>query len=319
MTPTAIYDIIGYSVYAIKNMNEFGGRNMNHTLENDRLRITVDDHGAELCSIFDKDNKREILWQADPVFWKRHAPVLFPNVGRHYKDCWRLNGDCYDSRQHGFARDMDFSCTAKTTDSVTHLLTSTDKTRESYPFDFTFSVTHTLAGHDILIRWNIQNTGSQRMYFTIGGHPAFNVPVLEGTEQTDYYLTFEDQTSIPYLLLDPVWGTAQTGTQYRLDPDCGKLRIHPHMFDKDALIFSDGVIQKAGIAFPDGTPYLELTCKGFPNFGIWSVPGAPFICLEPWMGRCDDCGFEGDVSDKPGINQVDPGNTFTSTYSIRIF
>ena len=292
---------------------------MLHTLENSRLCIAIDDHGAELSSIYDKDYQREILWQADPSYWKRHAPVLFPNVGRHYKDCWRLDGVQYSSKQHGFARDKDFICVEKTDCSVTHLLKSDDDTKAVYPFDFELFITHTLREQDITVSWNVHNTGTRKMYFTIGGHPAFNVPVLEGTKQTDYYLTFDNRTSIPYLLLDPSSGTAQTEKQYQLELTDGKFLIQPDMFDRDALIFSEGVIQKAGIAFPDGTPYLELCCDGFPNFGIWSVPKAPFICLEPWMGRCDDSVFTGSLFEKQNINEVIPQETFTSQYSIHIF
>ena len=106
---------------------------MIHTIENDYLRVSVDDHGAELCSIFDKVHNREVIWQADPAYWKRHAPVLFPNVGRHFEDHYRINGVEYPSSQHGFARDSEFTCVDMTADSITHRLKSSDATRENYP------------------------------------------------------------------------------------------------------------------------------------------------------------------------------------------
>ena len=109
---------------------------MIHTIENDYLRVSVDDHGAELCSIFDKVHNREVIWQADPAYWKRHAPVLFPNVGRHFEDHYRINGVEYPSSQHGFARDSEFTCVDMTADSITHRLKSSDTTRENYPYDF---------------------------------------------------------------------------------------------------------------------------------------------------------------------------------------
>ena len=107
-----------------------------HTLENDRLAITIDDHGAELSRIFDKKNNRDVLWEADPKFWKRHAPILFPNVGRHYEANYRYKGVTYPSQAHGFARDTDFTLFSETETSVTHRITSTPETKKGYPFDF---------------------------------------------------------------------------------------------------------------------------------------------------------------------------------------
>ena len=126
------------------------------------------------------------------------------------------------------------------------------------------------------------------MYFAIGGHPAFNVPVLPDTKRSDYRLTFDGQDSLTYLLLDPETGTAKA--------------------DEEATLK------------PDGTPYLEMRCVGFPNFGIWSASqDAPFVCLEPWMGRCDDCGFTGDLSEKPFINHLKMDEMFETAYTIEVF
>ena len=122
---------------------------MIHTIENDYLRVSVDDHGAELCSIFDKVHNREVIWQADPAYWKRHAPVLFPNVGRHFEDHYRINGVEYPSSQHGFARDSEFTCVDMTADSITHRLKSSDATRENYPYDFELKIKHVLEKNQV--------------------------------------------------------------------------------------------------------------------------------------------------------------------------
>lgn len=156
------------------------------------------------------------------------------------------------------------------------------------------------------------------MYFTIGGHPAFRVPVREGESQSDYRLTFEGQDALTYLLIDTSVGTVVADEPHTLSLENGTCAIDAHMFDKDALVFDNGQIQKAGILFPDGTPYLTLTSEGFPNFGIWSVPGAPFVCLEPWMGRCDDCGFEKPLSEKANINVLKPDEEFIKSYQITV-
>lgn len=292
---------------------------MTHTLENEMLRIRINDHGAELCEIYDKENDRQVLWNADPAHWKRHAPVLFPNVGRYYGDHCLINGQLYQCGQHGFARDMEFLCTEKTDESVTHLLTSTDDTEKIYPFRFELYITHRLCKKDITVSWRVLNKDTATMYFTIGGHPAFRVPVLADTVRDQYFLTFSGQKELTYCLLDLSTGTALPDQTRTLSLENGVCRINTHMFDNDALIFDNGQITKAGITFPDGSPYVELTCQGFPSFGIWSSSAeAPFVCLEPWMGRCDNSGFEGEVREKPGINGVEAGKTFRKSYTISV-
>ena len=144
---------------------------MIRTLENDQLRVQINDLGAELTEIYDKTNDRQVLWNADPSYWNRHAPVLFPNVGRYYENKCLINGNTYHCGQHGFARDMEFTCTESSQTSVTHLVTSSDSTRETYPFDFRLLITHELSGRDLTVRWTVINEDSQTMYFTIGGQP----------------------------------------------------------------------------------------------------------------------------------------------------
>ncbi|MCD7868174.1 MAG: aldose 1-epimerase family protein [Clostridiales bacterium] len=292
---------------------------MLRTIENSHLRISVSDRGAELCSIYDRENEREILWQADTAFWGRHAPVLFPNVGRHSKDVYRVNGRTYSSHQHGFARDMDFVCVEEATESLTHRLESTEETLAAWPFPFRFSVTHSLSGRELTISWSVENPGSGPMYFTIGGHPAFSVPAPVNDPENNYRLKFEGKKSLHYLLLDPASGTAVPQEIHELPLAGGVAFVDAHTFGRDAMVFDGGQIEKAGILLPDGKPYLELVSPGFPCFGIWSRPGAPFVCLEPWMGRCDDEGFCGELSEKAFINMAKPGETFRKSYEIRVF
>ena len=187
-----------------------------HTLENDQLCVTISDHGAELSGIFDKKNDREILWNADPSHWKRHAPVLFPNVGRYYEDHCLINGKTYTSGQHGFARDMEFICVEETENSVTHLLESTDETKKAWRYEFQLYITHTLEGRDLTVAWKVVNKDQEIMYFTVGAHPAFNVPILPDTKREDYHLTFSGQKELTYHLLDTRYGTAIPDKVYTL-------------------------------------------------------------------------------------------------------
>lgn len=291
----------------------------NRRIENESLIVEISDHGAELYRIYDKKKGREVLWNADPKYWARHAPILFPNVGKNYLNEYRYHGKKYKTSQHGFARDCDFSFVEQTENQIVHCLKADEKTKENYPFDFELEVTHTLEENRILVGWKVKNNGENQMYFTIGGHPAFRVPVLEGTKQTDYYLKFEDKDNVSYYLLNEKTGTAMVDKIFELPLEDGFYQITEGMFETDALIFVNNAVTKASICLPDKQPYVTVEAANFPNYGIWAAKNnAPFICLEPWFGRCDDTGYTGEISEKPGIQTVSSNEEWNATYSIYI-
>lgn len=290
------------------------------TIKNEKLAVTIAAHGAELSSIYDKANDRELVWQADPAFWNRHAPVLFPNVGKYYGGHFTYNGTDYPMGQHGFARDTEFEQATSGENFVTYRLCADEESKKVYPFDFVLEITHRLNGNRLTVEWNVKNTDDKEMYFTIGGHPAFNVNVLPDTDFEDYSLVFKEGTEkLSYVLLDAESGTAIGDKVYELELTDSKYALKKDMFDKDALVFDGGQIEWAALALPDGKPYIALESKGFPNFGIWSKPGAPYVCLEPWCGRCDNKGFEGEISEKPGIIALKAGETFKKSYDIIVY
>ena len=290
------------------------------TIKNERLSVTIAAHGAELSSIYDEANDRELVWQVDPAFWNRHAPVLFPNVGKYYGGHFTYNGTDYPMGQHGFARDTEFEQAASGENFVTYRLCADEESKKVYPFDFVLEITHRLNGNRLTVEWNVKNTDNKEMYFTIGGHPAFNVNVLPDTDFEDYSLVFKEGTEkLSYVLLDAESGTAIGDKVYELELTDSKYALKKDMFDKDALVFDGGQIEWAALALPDGKPYIALESKGFPNFGIWSKPGAPYVCLEPWCGRCDNKGFEGEISEKPGIIALKAGETFKKSYDIIVY
>ena len=251
-------------------------------------------------------------------YWARHAPVLFPNVGKYYKGCLTHNGSYYPEGQHGFARDCGFICTMQESDRATFLLESNESTLKRYPFPFRLEIGYELEDAGIKVMWKVLNIGNETMYFTIGGHPAFNVPVLDGTKFTDYYLYFEGKDSLDYKLLDKASGCIIADSREVLPLENSMYQLREGMFDNDALVFDDGQIDKVAILYPDKNPYITMECAGFPNFGIWSKPGAPFVCLEPWQGRTDNAGFEGEISTKPGITALNPGEIFEKSHRIII-
>ena len=287
---------------------------MKRVLENDFLKVTIDDHGAELVSIYDKEKDREVIWQGDPRFWGRHAPVLFPNVGKHYGNHYRIGDKEYASKQHGFARDTDFTCIDSTLDSVTHQIRSTEETKEVYPFDFVLRIRHILKGRTLTVSWKVANNSDTDMYFAIGGHPAFRCPLDKNQVQTDYYIGFDmEGRGNPKYHSISRRGLYEP-REYELPLEQGLYRFDKETFTKDTLIFEKQTT-RVYLMRPDKRPYVTVTFAA-PLFGVWSPPGkqAPFVCIEPWYGRCDREGFSGDLIEKDWIQCLQPNEIFEAAY-----
>ena len=280
-----------------------------HILENESLRVTVSDAGAELTGVYDKARRTERIWTGDPAVWNRHAPILFPFVGKVINGKYRIGAQEYAMKtQHGFARDMDFACVEETTDAVAHRLTATDQTRLIYPYEFRLNVRHRLAGKTLRVEWTVENLGGARMYFSIGGHPGFLLP--EGVRKEDCSILFPGTSGLKYI------SASKAG--YAL-PETKTLSgcAVPYQKDiPDTWIFEDNQVKQVGIATPDGQPYVMLHCEQFPMLAVWANPKGPFICLEPWFGRTDDEGFSGTIDQKKGIQALESGEKKKIAYAI---
>ena len=273
-----------------------------HILENARLRVTISDAGAELCSVVDKTSGQERIWHADPAVWNRHAPILFPFVGKVYEGKYRIGETEYPMKtQHGFARDQVFACVAKTETSVTHRLTATEQTRAIYPYEFQLTVTHKLLDdQQLAIEWTVENYGEETMYFSIGGHPGFMMP--EGARKEDCLIAFPGKTELTYLSANAAGYILPQKKTLALKEGLAAWQADI----PDTWIFEDHQVHAVGIARPDGTPYVTLHCETFPMLAVWANPEGPFICLEPWVGRADDDGFTGTVDQKKAVQSLLP-------------
>lgn len=284
-------------------------------LENEFLCVEIAEMGAEVTRIYDKTEDNEILWEGNPVYWKRHSPVLFPNVGKTYKNRVLINGTQYPTSQHGFARDNVFTCIEAANEKASFMLRSSEETKEVYPFDFELHINYKLNKKELTVEWQVKNCGDETMYFTIGGHPAFRFAKPEETK-ADYILKIPGKEKIEYVLIDISCGCANVDEVHTLQLSEETYPLSDKLFAKDALVVDNGQIEEAWLCHKDGTPYVGVRSAGFPNYGIWSVEGAPFVCLEPWMGRCDNVGFNAELSEKPNVNKVEAGEKFTKDYTI---
>lgn len=290
-------------------------RNMK-TISNDQLSIGVSPHGAELCSI--RANGKEYLWQADPTFWKRHSPVLFPIVGSVWENEYRQAGKTYTLTQHGFARDMEFALISEKTNEIFYQLTSNDETRLKYPFPFSLEIGYRMEGKQIEVLWKVQNTGTTEMHFQIGAHPAFYYPGFDASTQERGYFGFDKEEDLKYILI-PEKGCADPSTEYTLELTDGLLPLNTHTFDKDALIIENEQIHKVTLYNKEKKACLSLRFDA-PVVGLWSPPAknAPFICIEPWYGRCDRVGYNGEFKDKDWTQHLQPNEIFEGGYTIEI-
>lgn len=284
-----------------------------YTIENEYLKVEVSTLGAELLSVVNKETGYEYIWQGAEGYWSRHSPLLFPNVGRTYNDIIRIGTETYKTSQHGFARDENFELDYIKDTSLLMHLSSNERTKEVYPFDFTLLITYVLDGNLLAIMWEVVNLSEADMYFTIGGHPAFNTL----PNKSEYSLIFPGKDKINYHLLDTSNGCAKEEI-HTLELDNSFLPLSNKLFEKDALIIDDNQVKNVGLVHGNEL-ILSIGSQSFPNFGIWSNGSAPFVCLEPWMGRADNVGFDDDISKKPGIIKLEQNGYFNCFYGMEFF
>lgn len=292
------------------------------TLCNEKVEIKINYHGAELRSIKNLKTGKDYLWDANPTYWNRSSPVLFPFVGAVKNKLYRHEGVEYPMNQHGFARDMDFELMNKTDNEVWFSVTSTDDTYKVYPFHFCLEIGYRLEENSISVMWRVKNTSNKNMYFSIGAHPAFFCPFYEGDKQSDYYLCFTTKDGIhPEKLITRIFGQGGCATNQHAEYilDNGILPITEDRFDNDALIIENSQVQRIALLDSEKNEYLAVEFDA-PLVGVWSPPkkNAPFVCIEPWYGRCDCEDFSGELKDREWGNTLEADEEFYAEYKIVI-
>lgn len=288
-----------------------------YELANEAVSIQVHSHGAELKSLKKLSTGTEYLWKADPAFWGRTSPVLFPFVGSVKNKEYRTKGKTYSMGQHGFARDMEFTLLSQTADEIWFILYSDEETLEKYPYKFTLKLGYRLLSDGVEVCWQVENPGEEELPFSIGGHPAFNCPVEEGKKQTDYVIRFDKEDQVISTRLGNAGLVTDEKDVYHLQN--GVLPVTENLFDNDALIIEHNQAKKVALCDKEGNAYLTVTMEA-PLFGIWSPPkkNAPFICIEPWYGRCDHECFDGELNDREWGNRIAPGEIWKASYQVRV-
>jgi galactose mutarotase-like enzyme len=272
-------------------------------IASDQLAAEINPLGAELSSLKDADG-RELMTDANPAYWSGHAPLLFPVVGRPYRDTIRVDGIGYPMKQHGFARHLPFAVEAHGEDYARFVLTDSPETRAHYPFAFRLQVDFRVDAATLAIEVTVDNPADTPLPASFGFHPAFAWPLPYGEPRADHrmILSHEEPEPIRAIAAD---GTIAVGTNP--SPLEGRtLNLTDDLFAHDALVWDAVRSDSLTYGAPNG-PQLRIAFPDTPMLGIWTKPGAAFVCVEPWHGIADPEGYTGEFRDKPGVFEVPPG------------
>ena len=276
------------------------------TIKNDALTVTVSTFGAEIKSV---KGDKEYMWDSNPDVWAKSAPVLFPICGTLKGGEYSYKGKTYSMQSHGFAPKSEYNVREHTADSLTLYITDTEETLEKYPFKFDFEVKFTLNGTSLKVEYNVTNTGSEELYYSVGCHEAYACP--EGIEE--YYLEFSDKLDLDEHVLD---GPFMSGETKPFARECDVLPLTEKLFENDSTCFKNMGAYSVTLKNKQGTRSVKVDYPDFEYFIIWHIPGAPYICLEPWKGFPDYTSTDGDFTKKDGIIRVEAGQISKSEHTI---
>ncbi len=286
-------------------------------LENELLKVSIAEKGAELQGIFRKDVNMEYLWSGNPAFWAKKSPVLFPVVGGLKNNRYTYEGKTYELGRHGFARDKVFTVTAQTAASAGFTLLANEETLQHYPFNFRFTIHYTLQQATLQVTYEVENTGDTTMLFSVGGHPAFKVPLSNDTGYEDYYLQFEAVENAGRWPLSPEGLIEQAPDPLLTNSDT--LHLNKPLFYADALVLKNLVSRSVTLKCEQHAHGLHFNFKDFPYLGIWSAKDADFVCIEPCCGLADSVNASGELAQKEGIEQLPAHQTFRRTWDATFF
>lgn len=292
---------------------------MQYTIKNELFTVVIDSKGAELSSMKSTASGTEYVWQANPSVWARHAPILFPIVGRLKDKTYTVGGKEYTITQHGFGRDLEFACTAQTDTSIDFTLTPNDYTRPMYPFDFALTVRYTLDGATLKKEHITTNNGDCDMYYEVGGHDAYNVALQPGETMADYYVDFGSGDAVhPLINNDALMITKEKRDVPLKD---GRLYLTSELFALDALILDDIQTRSVCVKSDKSAHCVRMDFEDFPYLGIWSKytgEDTNYVCIEPWSTLPDAAYLDHALENKVGVRVLKAGESETLTFSTTI-
>ena len=289
---------------------------MDFTIENNFLRVTVSGRGAELVSAVKKETGEELVWQADPAVWNRHAPILFPYCGRLKNGAFTHNSVSYEGGGHGFARDMDHTLSEQGDDFVSLCLEANALTMEKFPFAFKLVSTFRLDGCTLHHEISVHNDGDEEMPFSFGYHPGFNCPFDAQHKAEDYILRF-DVPETPTVVETGEQDGLVTGKNYTYFESGTEIPVRDGLYDHDSVCFKNLRSSTLSLVEKDTGRRVTVGIKGFPYVLMWSAKGPiRFVCIEPWHGLPDPRAASGVWAEKPDTVHLAPGGSWQTALSM---
>jgi galactose mutarotase-like enzyme len=286
------------------------------TIENDFLKVSIHNKGGEMISLQNKVSGVEHIWQGNPNIWPWHAPNLFPVVGGLINNELLAKGKTFKMERHGFNRQSELLLIESDEVSARFSLPYSDHTLEVYPYKFDFQIHYDLIENALRVTYKVINHEHDTIYFSIGGHPAFNIPFNIGESYEDYYLEFEVEEKLEKHLLSAEGYF--TGETQPVKLDGKKLPLTRDMFVQDAWVFKKLRSREVTIKSNKHEQTLSVEFPHFNYLGIWAKPGADFLCIEPWLGCADTEGKHVDISKKEAIQHLKHGHVFEAAFFISI-
>jgi galactose mutarotase-like enzyme len=283
-------------------------------LSSDALAADIDPKGAQLSALRDRDG-RDLLWNGDAAVWAGRAPILFPIVGVLVGGNYRLGSKSYSLPRHGFARNREFSLVSATSTDAVFRLSDDEETQQVYPFRFNLDIRFKLTGPTLSVTATIDNRGNETLPASFGFHPAFRWPLPQGDTRAAHFIEFAADEPDPVRRLDSAG--LLTPERHPTPIVQRRLALKDELFENDALIL-DRVRSRSVVYGSAAGPRLQVSFADAPYLGIWSKPGAQFICIEPWHGISDAEGFSGDFREKLGVKLIAAGSSFSTTMSIAL-
>lgn len=288
---------------------------MDYLLANEALTINVSTHGAQLQSLRRNDLPIEYLYQGYPDQWGWQSPILFPHVGSYKDNTITVADQTYESPRHGFGRHSIYHVETVAVSEITLLLMDSETTHQSYPYAFALRITYQLQADTLRVTYRITNEDKQPIHFSIGSHPAFNVPLTPDKTWSDYQITFSEKELQRYTMTADGLYDPSAVEHVTLD----QLALTHDLFAGDAVVFEPKAPMT--VTLTDQTHGIALDMADNPLIGIWSPypKEADFVCLEPWQGMTDPITSTHDLANKPFSHTLAVGETFTTHYTIRPF
>ena len=291
---------------------------MRHTIENEYLRVTVDEQGAELTSLVRKSDNNQILWQGDKAYWQGQSPILFPAIGNSAYQTALFDGKEYPMPKHGLVRRMQFQVVEKNLDSIVLMVTDTEETRQHFPMSFRLAVRYKINDNDLRVEFHVTNDNEAPLPFHIGAHPAFNLPDFKESDMIHGYMKFDVED---YLLSDGLkpGGLRWEDGAFKVLLNDGMLELNNQTFSCDTILDTRGLAHACVLYNKERGRIVSVKFDA-PVLALWAPKGGccPFVCIEPWWGCCDDYGFCGEFSQRHWINIARKGETKVIEYTITV-